>query len=288
MSAESPSLPLLPPRPLDAHKGLFGRVLLVGGSQGMAGAIALAGMASLRSGAGLVTLAVPRGSLSVVAGFDPAYMTIPLEEDARGRVAASARRRLERLRTWATVVACGPGLGRSVELSRLVAWMYMEWTQPLIIDADGLNALAARRALDRPHAGPRILTPHVGEFRRLVELPERADRGTLEAAAAALAQRAQVVVVLKGAGSLITDGARRVHNTTGNPGLAKGGTGDVLTGVIAALVGQGLSLFDAAQLGCHLHGRAGDQAAASIGQLGMTARDVIAALPHVIAEHYVP
>src|SRR5579885_3050246 len=144
MPNHEPSLPQLPPRAADSHKGDYGRALVVGGSRGMYGAPALAGMSALRGGAGLVQVVVPRSCQPVVASFEPAYMTTGLDEDESGRFASSAIAQLEQSRDWPSVVACGPGLGRSAALTDLVAGLYTDWTQPMVVDADGLNALAAR------------------------------------------------------------------------------------------------------------------------------------------------
>jgi NAD(P)H-hydrate epimerase len=280
----SEDLPLLPERPPESHKGNFGFALVVGGSRGMSGAVAMAGMAALRGGAGLVRLAVPEPCLEGVAGFEPSYMTTPLPVDRAGRISLAARPKIVSAAEWATVVAYGPGVGRSPGLESLGAWLYRHLPRPMVIDADGLNALAARReSLGRP-AAPRILTPHPGEFARLLGA-ESAAPGDRHAAAVALAARWGVVVVLKGHRTLVTDGTRQALNSTGNPGMATGGAGDVLTGVITALACQGLSPFDAARLGVFLHGLAGDLAARELGQEGMIASDLIRYLPYALLEY---
>lgn len=279
MTSDAWPLPVLPPRSSDGHKGDYGRALIIGGARGMSGAVALSGQACLRSGAGLVRLAVSESSLDSVAAHEASYMTLPLPQDTRGRIAWRAKAKLVRAIEWSTVVACGPGLGQSVDIRRLVAWLYQHVTVPLVVDADGLNALAQARCDLARHAGPRILTPHVGEFRRLTNVDESASREELEAAAVSLAKQAGVVMVLKGHRSLVTDGARVAHNTTGNPGMATGGTGDVLTGVVAALVGQGMPPADATRLGVHIHGAAGDLAAQRYGQVSMIASDLVRCLP---------
>ncbi|MBI2481742.1 MAG: NAD(P)H-hydrate dehydratase [Planctomycetia bacterium] len=271
-------LPLLPQRSADSHKGDYGKVLLVGGSRGMSGAIALAGMACLRSGAGLVTLGVPDVCLDVVASFEPSYMTVPLPSDEGGRLSVAAQERLAELADAATCIACGPGLGRSQRVTDLVAWMYEVLPQPIVFDADALYALSERHDRLDDSAGPRVLTPHLGEFKRLVGNDEL-DRERAELYAAQLAIRRRVVILLKGHRTVVTDGQRSVHNHTGNPGMATGGAGDVLTGVIAALIGQGLAPFEAARLGAHVHGLAGDLAAAKFGATSMIASDIVAHLP---------
>lgn len=279
-------LPQLPPRAADSHKGDFGRALLVGGSRGMAGSVALAGQAALRGGAGLVTLAVPDVIQPTVAGFDPCYMTLPLPSDAEGRLCKTAHRQLIEAADRATVVACGPGLGRSADLVNLVGRLYFEVAKPLVVDADGLNALASQPDLLARPGGPRVLTPHPGEFARLFgkesSPPEERRERAID-----LALRANAVLVLKGHRTLVTDGHRCEVNTTGNPGMATGGTGDVLTGVITALLCQGLSPFDAAHLGVYLHGLAGDFAAARTGQVSLVASDLLDHLPEAFRSHRV-
>jgi ADP-dependent NAD(P)H-hydrate dehydratase len=274
---ESP-LPTLTPRPADAHKGHFGLALSVGGSRGMSGAAALAGMAALRGGAGLVRLAVPDVCLDTVAAIEPSYMTVALPSDPAGRIALSARQKIVELSAPATVVACGPGMGRSLGLDALVSWLYVNLSKPMVIDADGLNALAARREILSRPAGPRVLTPHPAEFARLLGI-DRVPPEERKAAAAELAARCGIVVVLKSHETYIADSEKRAINTTGNPGMATGGSGDVLTGLIAALACQGLSPFDAARLGVYLHGLAGDLAADGLGQESLIASDLVRFLP---------
>jgi len=271
-------LPRLPRRAVDAHKGDFGLALVVGGSRGMVGAVALAGIAALRGGAGLVRLAVPAVCQDTVAGFDPSYMTAALPADAEGRISSAAQDKIVELADSATVVACGPGLGRSVELERLVGWLYANLSKPMVVDADGLNALARRPDVLAHPGGRRILTPHPGEFARL--LGTRCTRAeNRQAAAIELAARCGVVLVLKGHRTCVTDGRVATINTTGNPGMATGGSGDVLTGLISALWCQGLTPLDAARLGVHLHGLAGDLAAAQLGQVSLAAGDLVRFLP---------
>lgn len=272
-------LPQLPPREPESHKGDFGRALLIGGSRGMTGAIALAGMAALRGGAGLVQLAVAETSLDVVASYEPSYMTAPLPADEAGRIAEEARGALEKLAERATAVGCGPGLGRSPGLTQLVGWLYEHLPVPAVFDADALNALAEQPEILARHAAPRILTPHPGEFSRLAGGKKFLLRQQSELAASELAARCQIVVVLKGHRTFVTDGKQQAHNETGNPGMATGGTGDVLTGLVTALVCQRLSAFDAARLGVYLHGLAGDLAGEELGQVSMIASDLVRHLP---------
>lgn len=281
------SLPQLPTRTAEAHKGDFGRALLVGGSRGMGGAIALAGMAALRSGAGLVTLATAQACLDVVASFEPSYMTTLLPSDDEGRISLTARPKLEQLAESPTCIAWGPGLGRSDDLNQLTLGLNESLKQPMVIDADGLNALAASTDSLTRSAGPRVLTPHPGEFRRLAGEDVK-DREELEALAVRFAASSGTVLVLKGHHTLITDGQSHFHNSTGNPGMATGGCGDVLTGIITALICQSMKPLDAARLGVHLHGLAGDLAACQLGQVAMIASDLVDFLPQALQESSSP
>ncbi|MCR4412510.1 MAG: NAD(P)H-hydrate dehydratase [Thermoguttaceae bacterium] len=273
-------LPLLPLRPPDSHKGDFGLALIVGGSKGMVGAVALAGMAALRGGAGLVRLGVPKPCLEVVASFEPSYMTVALACDRAGRLSFDARQQILQSAAAATVVGMGPGLGRSLSLDRLVPWLYRHVDKPMVVDADALNALASRPEALGQGGGPRILTPHPGEFARLLGVA-RVPPEQRPPAAVDLAARTGTIVVLKGHRTLVTDGQRQwINNTSGNPGMATGGSGDVLTGLITALACQGLSPFDAARLGVYLHGLAGDLAEAELGQESIIASDLVRFLPN--------
>jgi NAD(P)H-hydrate epimerase len=275
------ALPRLAERPLESHKGLYGHALVIGGSRGMSGAITLAGLATLRSGAGLATLAVPRAIQDVVAGYNPSYMTHGLADSADHMVGASADEVLA-LAENMTALALGPGLGRAESTIDFVARLYREVKQPMVVDADALFALAQRKELLAQAAGERILTPHPGEFARLTGTKPTSDDASRSVAAGELASASgdsKLVVVLKGHHTIITDGSRYALNQTGNPGMATGGAGDVLTGVITALVCQGLAPFDAARLGAHVHGLAGDLAAEKLGQTSLIASDLVDFLP---------
>lgn len=269
------SLPSLPERPPDAHKGTFGRVMIIAGSRGMSGASVLAGLGALRGGAGLVYVAAPAGIVPIVAAYEPSYLTVPLPEDADGRIAAAAMSEIQQRFESVQAAAVGPGLGQSDDLERLVAELYEDAALPLVVDADALNLLSRAPSRVADHAGPRVLTPHPGEFGRLTGERVGSDPGERERAAAAFAAANDVIVVLKGSGTVITDGDRLAVNATGNSGMATGGTGDVLTGLIASLLSQGTEPFAAAQLGVHAHGLAGDLIAAARSGRGMIASDLL-------------
>lgn len=273
-------LPRLAPRDRDTSKRDYGRVLVVGGSSGMAGAPVLAAMAALRSGAGLVELAVPESVVAIAAGFDPCVMTHGHQAEPDGTFAAAAGPSIRARIDHADAVAIGPGLGRTPAVTALVHDLWRDLPRPAVFDADSLFALAALDASRlASHAGPRILTPHAGEMLRLLgdapTDPRARDRQWLEARATDMAREIGAVIVLKGPSTFVVDGSRQAHNETGNPGMATGGTGDVLTGVIAALLAQGLAPFDAARLGVWVHSRAGDVAAHDFGEISMTARDLV-------------
>jgi ADP-dependent NAD(P)H-hydrate dehydratase len=280
------AVPKLRPRPADGHKGTFGRVLVIAGSRGMSGAAVLCGSAALRGGAGLVQVAVPGDVLPTVAAGNPCYLTSSFAQDMGGRFGSAAVDGLvDVAASWADVVAVGPGLGQSEAIPGLVAALFQRANKPLVVDADGLNALARLPAADwgaRNH--PAVLTPHPGEFARLCNESADAVRDRREELATAYAAEHQVILVLKGHRTVVTDGTRVYRNDTGNPGMATGGTGDVLTGLIAALIGQRLDPFDAAVLGVWVQGRAGDLAAGAVGQTALIATDLLTSLPAALRE----
>jgi NAD(P)H-hydrate epimerase len=271
-------LPALAPRPADSNKGSFGWVLVVAGSRGMSGAAVLAGSAALRGGAGLVQVATPLGVQPIAAAGNPCYLTAGLPQDDQGRLAADAEGELFRLAEPADVVALGPGLGRSEALTGVVTAAVERLAGPLVLDADGLNALAGRPDVLTKRPAATVMTPHPGEFARLLGCSVAEVQADREARAADFAGRYRVVVLLKGHNTVVTDGRRLYRNATGNPGMATGGTGDVLTGLIAALIGQGLEAFAAAQLGAYLHGLAGDLARDRLGEVALIATDLLSYL----------
>jgi ADP-dependent NAD(P)H-hydrate dehydratase len=273
-------IPKLRPRPADGHKGTFGKVCIVAGSVGMTGAAALAGRAALRSGAGLVRVATARSALPIVAGLEPCYTTIPLPEDSAGRVSAKAIDALLDATVDNDAMAFGPGMGITNGLRQILETLIQQENLRLLVDGDGLTNLSKLKGWPAKRRTQVILTPHPGEMKRLWSgmfrepLPEdRKDQAVL------MAQATGAVVALKGAGTVVTDGNRVYVNTTGNPGMGTGGTGDCLTGIITALMGQGLADFDATVLGVYTHGRAGDIAAERLGQVSLVATDIIDTLP---------
>jgi NAD(P)H-hydrate epimerase len=246
----------------------------------MSGAACLSGLGALRGGAGLVTVAAPAGISPIVAAVEPSYLTLPLPEDASGKIAAGARGVLESTVLAQTTIAVGPGLGQSPELAGLVRWLFESVEKPGVFDADALNLIAAHPAALKARARkseslpPRVLTPHPGEFARLIATDIGEIEKNRETLGAQFATEHKVILVLKGHHTLITDGRRVAVNSTGNSGMATGGSGDVLTGLIAALLAQKMAPFDAAQLGVYLHGLAGDLAAKALSEPALIASDL--------------
>jgi len=282
----SSRVPALPPRPKDAHKASVGRVLVVGGSLGMAGAPALAARGALRAGAGLVTIAVPDRVQDVVASFHAEAMTLGLPSDANGRLARGALAALVPAIERADVVVVGPGLGRSGPTADTVRELVAGLEKPLVLDADGLDAHRGRLDVLARRRAPIVLTPHEGEATALLEGSAGPAAESREGRAKRIAAAAKAVCVLKGPGTVVTDGTRVRVNETGGPVLATGGTGDVLAGVLAALLAAfldaGSDAFAAACLAVHAHGLAGDRLAASRGDRGVLASEVADEIPSAL------
>jgi ADP-dependent NAD(P)H-hydrate dehydratase len=278
--------PPLPPRPTDGHKGLFGKVLVVGGSAAMLGAPVLAGTAALRLGSGLVQIAVPAAMVPFALSITPELTSLPLPQTPGRKMLAAAAGKCDAL-------VVGPGLGTSrVARARVLKLVGID--KPMVLDADALNILAAGDGWPADFKAAAVLTPHPGEMARLcallgmADVPERdrvpADEPGRVALAATAAKAFRSVVLLKGHRTVVTDGARVYVNATGDSSLSKGGTGDVLSGMIGSLIGQGMTPFDAACRGAWLHGRAGEIAGKRLGLRCVLARDVIDALPEAVGE----
>jgi len=280
-----PEVPRVPRLDRNVHKGDRGRVLLVAGSIGMSGAARLAGWGALRGGSGLVTIATPDAAQPFVATDLPCAMTVPLPS-RNGALAATGVKAARAAAEGADAIGVGPGITRQVGpfLRRFLKGL----APPIVIDADALNLVAEQPDMLAAHNAPRVLTPHPGEAARLLGRTIPSDmKGRLEAAEA-LADKFHAVVVLKGAGTVVTDGDRYYINRTGNPGMACGGSGDVLTGLIAARLAWKMDPLDAAMQAVHVHGRAGDLAAAAVGEASMIATDLIANLPAAMVELTAP
>jgi ADP-dependent NAD(P)H-hydrate dehydratase len=270
----------LPARDTDSHKGTFGKVCVIGGQVGMAGAPSLSAMAALVSGSGLVRVAVPASILNTVASFNPCYTTIPLAENTDGQISEDATAAVIELTKDNDVIAVGPGLGTGRGARRVVNSLIEQQGLRLVVDADGLNCLAKETGWHKRKNASVILTPHPGEMARIWKSVFRKDLPVDRYnQAIMLAKKTGCTVVLKGASTVVANSEKIYVNTTGNPGMATAGSGDVLTGMIAAIAGQGLCDFDAAQLAVYIHGLAGDIAAKKRGQISITAKYIIKKLP---------
>jgi NAD(P)H-hydrate epimerase len=269
----------IPTRRMDVHKGAFGRVLVVAGAVGYTGAAVLSSLGALRAGAGLVTVGVPAAVYPIVASSVVEAMPMPLA-DHEGALAEDAATQIRGLASAADVLACGPGLSRLPGPSAVVRRLVAECATPIVLDADALNVLVGATDVLRTASAPIVITPHPGEMARLLGVKvEEVQRHRLRTARTA-AERFRVVVVLKGARTVVADPEGEAFVVpTGNPGMATGGMGDVLTGAIAGLIGQRLSPLSAAWTGAFLHGLAGDLAAAARGPAGFLAREVADHLP---------
>jgi len=272
----------LPQRLPYFYKGDCGRVLIIGGSPGMTGAPSLTAAAALRAGAGMTLLGIPESLNPIFEQKLTETMTLPLPETADGFLSLEAETPVMEALMWADVLAIGPGIGRKKETMELVLNVLKNTVQPVVIDADGLYALAKDTNVRRARAFNTIITPHLGEFARLIK---RDDTDTIESERIELvrkyAQRRQSVVLLKGAPTVIAGRRGEVFiNSTGNAGMATAGSGDVLTGVVAGLAAQGMDLTSAGISGAYLHGRAGDLAADELGEPGVIANDLVDFLPY--------
>ena len=284
--APNAPLPALPPRPRDSHKASVGRVLIVGGCRGMAGAPALCARGALRAGAGLVTIAVPAKIADVVAGFLPEAMVLALPCDDDGALDSSADEAIAPWLDRVDALVIGPGLGRAPHTEEAVLSLLAKAQKPVVLDADGLYAVRGRVGDLARRSASTVLTPHAGEAKALLGESQDDVAAHREDRAKRLAVLARGICVLKGPGTLVTDGARLFENATGNSILATGGTGDVLSGVIAAflagLPATGGDAFGAASLGVHVHGAAADLLRARRGDRGTLASEIADALPEAI------
>lgn len=270
-------LSILPDRAVDAHKGNFGKILLLCGARGYTGAAYLAAMGALRSGAGLVFLGVPESIYAIEAVKLNEAIVFPLP-DEDGKLSAAAIPEILKRLPQLDAVLIGPGLGQSDGVFQVVKTVLENTSCPVVLDADGINAIAQHKDIVRGRTAPTILTPHAGEFARLGGCAD-AERA---AAAEQMARDLGCIMLLKGHHTVITDGSATYINPTGNPGMAVGGSGDVLAGIITALLGQGLAPLEAAACGAWLHGAAGDLCAAQIGQYGMLPTDMVHVLPRLL------
>ena len=274
---------LIPERDPDSHKGDYGHALIVAGSPGKSGACILAARAAVRAGAGLVTAAVPEPILQTVDLGSIESMTLALPVGASGHLAERAAEAVLEAAEGKAALALGPGLGQEISTVAAIRRIALECPLPLVLDADGINAFAGKAADLAGRRAETILTPHPGELGRLLGISTAQIQEDRIAAARGAAEETGAIVILKGHMTLVASGTAVFVNPTGNPGMATGGTGDVLTGLIAGLLAQGLDALDAAVLGVYLHGLAGDLAASRLGEMALAAGDLIEILPAALA-----
>lgn len=270
-------LELLPNRRLDAHKGDFGKILLLAGSVGYTGAPVLSALGALRTGAGLVFLGVPESIYQIAAMklIEPIVFPLPQQD---GMLSQEALPRILEKASSVDAVLIGPGLGCSDATEEIVCQVLSSCKVPVVLDADGINLVGKHKDILRGRTSPTILTPHVGEFQRLTgRKPEDRLDSAVEAS-----KDLGVILVLKGHETVITDGISAYLNPTGNPGMAVGGSGDVLAGMIVSLLGQKIPPLEAAACGAWLHGAAGDLCAKELGQYGMLPTDMVQVLPRLL------
>lgn len=270
----------IPARKNDSHKGDYGKVFVVAGSVGMTGAASLAALGAMRSGSGLVTCGVPESLNSIMEIKLTEIMTLPLPETKKQTLSLKARERIIDFAGRCDVVAMGPGLGGDKETRSLVKKLVKDVEQPLVLDADGLNAMEGCIEDLRRRRFRTIITPHPGEMARLLGQTVEAVQSDRKAAARGVAEITDAIVCLKGHRTVVANPAGDIYvNDTGNSGMATGGSGDVLTGMIASFVGQGIDDFSAAVSAVYIHGLAGDIAVERKGPFSMIASDIIECLP---------
>lgn len=288
------SLPELNPRKSNTHKGSYGRVLVLAGSPGMTGAAYLCSKAALRSGSGIVTLGIPESLNPVMEVKLTCVMTRPLPETKASTLSNKGRKEIMKLCETHDVVALGPGLSQEPETRELILWLIKNIDRDMVIDADGLNALSDNVKVLHKIKKHAVLTPHPGEMSRITGLisakdvqKERRSTATqfVQSIQKKLSNERKLILVLKGDKTIVAGDGKVYTNRTGNPGMATAGAGDVLTGIIASLIGQGYDVFGASQLGVYIHGLAGDIAAKKKGELSMIASDIIEYLPDAFRKY---
>ncbi len=271
---------IMPERKKDSHKGDYGHVLVLAGSAGLTGAAVLCSLGALRSGCGLVTLGIPKSLNAIMETKLTEVMTRPLPETKNISLSLEALPKIKKMLKGVNAVALGPGLSTDKGTKRLVNKLIKLIDKPLVIDADGLNCICSNIKVLKSIKSPIIITPHPGEMSRLSGLEINTIQRNRQRVAKDLARQCNLIVVLKGSNTVVSDGkANNFVNKSGNPGMATGGTGDILTGMIASFLAQGVPAFNAAKLAVYIHGKAGDLAAREKGEIGLIAGDILEKVP---------
>ena len=275
----------MPHRKADTHKGSFGHVFVLAGSLGLTGAAYLSSQAAIRSGSGLVTCGIPESLNAIMEIKLLEVMTLPLPETKDRSFACSALEKILKFSEQINCLALGPGISRNKETQRLSREVIKKINTPLVLDADGIIAIAEIPDILKKRKSPSVLTPHPGEMARLLGKATAYVQGNRVSVAQKFAKKYKSIVVLKGYRTVVTSpGGETYVNETGNSGMSTAGAGDVLTGMIASFIGQGMEPYSASVIGVYLHGKAGDLAARDIGQFGMIAGDILKKLPEAIKE----
>ena len=270
-------------RPKDSHKGDFGHIFILAGSRGLTGAAALCSNAALRSGAGLVTLGIPVSLNSIMSRKLTEVMTLSLAETKEQTLSLKAEQEILKKANSSDAIVIGPGLSRNAETGKLIRNLVVKIEKPMVLDADALNAVSEKTEILGKIKTKYIITPHPGEMARLTNKSLNYIKNNRLIVAKKFSHDYNAVVVLKGAGTIVAEsGGKYYVNTTGNPGMATAGSGDVLAGIIAGFLGQGLNEFDAARSGVYMHGLAGDIAAEDKGEAGLIAGDILENIPYAI------
>ena len=270
-------------RPKDSHKGDFGHIFILAGSRGLTGAAALCSNAALRSGAGLVTLGIPVSLNSIMSRKLTEVMTLSLAETKEQTLSLKAEQEILKKANSSDAIVIGPGLSRNAETGKLIRNLVVKIEKPMVLDADALNAVSGKTEILGKIKTKYIITPHPGEMARLTNKSLNYIKNNRLIVAKKFSHDYNAVVVLKGAGTIVAEpGGKYYVNTTGNPGMATAGSGDVLAGIIAGFLGQGLNEFDAARSGVYMHGLAGDIAAEDKGEAGLIAGDILENIPYAI------
>ncbi|OGL47256.1 MAG: NAD(P)H-hydrate dehydratase [Candidatus Schekmanbacteria bacterium RBG_16_38_10] len=272
-------LPRIEKRRVNTNKGDYGKVLIVAGSLGMAGAAYLACKGAYRSGAGLVYLAIPKGIYDVVGAKLTCTVIHSLDQTVDGSISEKALGKILQIANNCDSVAIGPGLSQNANTGKLVTQLIRKLSIPFVLDADGLNLISKYPQILKEAKVPVVITPHQGELSRIMRVPVSQIEKDREGISVRAANTYKIILVLKGHNTIVTDGKRVYKNPTGNPGMATGGSGDVLTGMIATFLAQGVAPFNAAQLAVYIHGFAGDLAAKNVGEVSMLATDILGYLP---------
>ncbi len=274
---------IIPLRKPNSHKGDFGHVFILAGSCGLTGAAYLASEAALLAGSGLVTLGIPKSLNPIMEVKLTEVMTKPLAETEEFSLSLKALGQINKVLPGIDALAIGPGLSRNYQTQELVHKLLLSVSKPLVLDADGINALIGKLRILSNLKGELVITPHPGEMSRLLNLNIAEIQKDRSKIAGDFAKKHKVVVVLKGHRTVVADASGRTYvNETGNPGMATGGCGDILTGIIASFLGQRMSAFEAAKLGVYIHGLAGDIAAKEKGQVSLIATDILDKLPQAL------